>query len=482
MDIGLYRSEKIEYCDEPPFHPSTHYPEYPFPEICPSLNSTYDGIRQLFFSMDLDKKNFNTSLWNPLGTFIQPGNTVLIKPNLVYEGHRKEDLTVLITHPSIVRAVLDYVSIALNHEGSVTIGDAPIQSTDFTRVISDSGLIKIIDYYALHSNVRVSLVDFRNSQGKVNTFGGLDRKSLPGDPLGYSSIDLSFSSEHCEMNKSWGNYRVTNYAPDVMVKHHNIHKNEYLIANSVLQADVILNLPKLKTHRKAGMTCALKNLVGINGSKDWLPHHRIGSIAEGGDEYLYKSIRKKILTLINEKKDVSENLPLLSLLAIIQKIILKTVKIVPFKDDFFEGSWYGNDTIPRTIVDLNKILFYSDKKGQMQKSIQRKIFSVVDAVIAGEKEGPLHPDWKRCNMLLAGDNPVAIDLVSSQIMGFDYMKIPTLHRAVSCKDYPLFSGDIENIILKSENPDRFSDIIKKFNQKFRPSDGWRGHIEKDGLS
>ena len=32
------------------------------------------------------------------------------------------------------------------------------------------------------------------------------------------------------------------------------------------------SLPKLKTHKKAGITCALKNLIGINGNKEYLPH------------------------------------------------------------------------------------------------------------------------------------------------------------------------------------------------------------------
>jgi len=32
----------------------------------------------------------------------------------------------------------------------------------------------------------------------------------------------------------------------------------------------------LKLHRKAGITCALKNLIGINGNKEYLPHHRLG--------------------------------------------------------------------------------------------------------------------------------------------------------------------------------------------------------------
>jgi uncharacterized protein (DUF362 family) len=479
MNIGLYSSERLDYFYEPPFHPSSFYPEYPFTKISSSKNTVYDGIRKIFYYLELDKKNFDTPLWNPLGEIIQPGNSVVIKPNLVYGGQNKEDLILLITHPSIIRAVLDFVYIALKNEGTITIGDAPIQSTNFKKIITTSGLNKIIEYYSLKSDIKVSLIDFRNTCGKINNYGGFDRKSLDGDPLGYSSIDLGRSSEHFDAKKDYKKYRVTNYAPEFMLKHHNNNKHEYLISNSILNADVIINLPKLKTHRKAGMTCALKNLVGINGSKDWLPHHRIGSISEGGDEYLHTSIRKRILTLTAEKKDVSNNVFFLSLLTAIQKFVQTTVLVIPFKDNYFEGSWYGNDTIPRTIIDLNKILLYSDKTGKMQNSVQRKIFSIVDAVVAGEKEGPLHPDTKRCNILIAGDNSVAIDLVSSQIMGFDYLKIPTLKRALFCKDYPIFNEKVENLILKSDTIQNFTEISKKYNQKFRPPDGWKDHIEKD---
>src|SRR5690606_2650770 len=48
---------------------------------------------------------------------------------------------------------------------------------------------------------------------------------------------------------------------------------------------LVINLPKLKTHKKTGVTLSLKNLVGINGDKNWLPHHSLGSVGEGGDEF-----------------------------------------------------------------------------------------------------------------------------------------------------------------------------------------------------
>ena len=52
-----------------------------------------------------------------------------------------------------------------------------------------------------------------------------------------------------------------------------------------MEADVFINIPKLKTHKKVGLTCALKNLVGINANKNWLPHHTEGTTDRGGDQF-----------------------------------------------------------------------------------------------------------------------------------------------------------------------------------------------------
>ena len=59
---------------------------------------------------------------------------------------------------------------------------------------------------------------------------------------------------------------------------------------------------------------------------------------------------------------------------------------------FESGNWHGNDTIWRTIVDLNKILFFSKKDGFLSNEIQRKYFAIVDGIIGGEGNGPHFPN------------------------------------------------------------------------------------------
>ena len=68
----------------------------------------------------------------------------------------------------------------------------------------------------------------------------------------------------------------------------------------------IINLAKPKIHRKAGIIGDMKNLVGINGSKDWLPHHKRGSKFDGGDEYLSHNLFKEINVLLQERIDLKD--------------------------------------------------------------------------------------------------------------------------------------------------------------------------------
>lgn len=478
MKVAIIKNNKLDYNRNAPFNPSKSYSEYPFKSVGQN-NRVYDSIRNIFFMLGMDKENYNKESWNPLGEIIKPGDNVLIKPNLVRHYNLAGGTDELLTHGSIIRVILDYVYIALKEKGTITIGDAPLQSADFGEVIKIVGIDRIIDFYNKSAKLKINLIDFRIESGYKERFGIFKREKLKGDPLGYTAIDLKDDSELFEIIDDYKKFRVTNYDKDEMLRHHNKNTNEYLIPNSVLNADVIINLPKLKSHRKAGMTCALKNLVGINGSKDWLPHHRFGSIEEGGDEYLHKSIRKRLLTRLNEKMDVTTNKYYSNLVRTLHLSIKATKLILPYKDLYFEGSWYGNDTIPRTITDLNKILFYADKVGILRDKAQRKMLIIVDGIIAGEKEGPLEPSPHECGLLVAGCNPVAVDLVCSRIMGFDYVRIPTFKYAFDAKKYKIFNGKIDEIKIVSDKCKNFNEVYDAFNCDFIPSDGWKGHIEQE---
>ncbi len=474
--VALIKNKGLAYCEDAPFHPSINYPEYVFNKLS-SHNTVYDSIRNLFALLDMDGEHFNTPEWNPFKDIIAPGNTVLIKPNFVKHGNPGVDFNSLVTHGSIIRAVVDYVYLGLRGSGKIIIGDAPIQSADFPQIIERSGIDRIVLFYAEQKNFEIEVMDFRLETGVRNAQGIIERNKQAGDRYGYAEIDLAQDSMLHEIDENFERFRVTDYDPKKMVHYHQRDKHSYLIAGSMLMADVIVNVPKLKTHRKAGMTCSLKNIIGINVTKDSLPHHRYGAKQEGGDEYLHKSLRKKIITRVYEKLERTPKAYFKSICTLIHRIIRCTEFIVPYKDAYFEGSWYGNDTLPRTIADLNRILLYANKTGAMTDTVQRKLFILVDAIIAGEHEGPLYPTSKPCGALVAGYDPVAVDLVCSRIMGFDYEKIPQFKYVMADHKYPVSRATVHNIELRSMESVQGNNFNSLFSEQFMPAKGWKGHIE-----
>lgn len=278
----------------------------------------------------------------------------------------------------------------------------------------------------------------------------------------------------------YDNMRITNYDPAYLKQHHNADKHEYFINSDVLNADVVINMPKPKTHRKAGVTISMKNLVGINCRKEYLPHHTNGSKEEGGDEYLHRSYLKKSMDILNDKRNylaqTKKAYKRAWILNKVQRIIWEIIQHGK-GDPFYEGSWYGNDTISRTIVDLNKILFYADKNGIMQKKKQRKFLIVADMIISGEKEGPVAPSPKEAGVIAMGDDPVCFDEVILGLMGAKAEYISTVKHGRNVRgDFRLTEEEAEAFIVSNYekwNGKRISQIDKKELLFFIPTEGWK---------
>ena len=455
-----------------PFHPSTRFPEYDGP-VGVEQNDVYTAVRQLFADLGLDAQRFGTRDWNPLGEIIRTGDKVMIKPNIVlHTNYSGGSIEAVITHGSVIRAVADYALKALQWTGALVIGDAPVQHCDFERANQLSGLDEVVAYLR---TVRpdVDLRDLRLVSSSGSRLGV--RQTVDGDPSGYSYIDLGRQSQH-HGTADFRKLRVTNYDPSFMMRHHNATKHEYIVSNSIIDSDVVISISKLKTHRKAGVSVTLKNLVGINGHKDCLPHHKTGSHFEGGDEYLEKNHLKRLVTRIQEIEDVqTSSLP--RLLAKIPKRLLLEITRRMAADKHFEGSWWGNDTIWRTVIDLNRILYYwSQSEGALASEPQRRFLSVVDGVIAGEREGPLHPSVKAAGLLLAGINPAAVDATAVRLMDFDWRCVKVVRGAM--REFADFGAEeIEAVSSDRGLAGRLLSDDERRYLSFVPPDGWRGHIE-----
>ena len=210
--------------------------------------------------LGLDKERAGTSMWNPLGELIRPGDAVVVKPNWVlHENRGSGSLNSLVTHPSIVRALLDFVYIALGREGTVVVGDAPLQSCDIDLLWESQDWLTIPRFYEAHSKLNVVLEDWRlelyHRDGTL-TF----RKELRPSDDRFLVVNLGEDSLLEPVAHDYENFRVTNYDPAALQQHHRPGRHEYCVSRRILEADVILNVAKLKSHRKAGMTGCLKKL------------------------------------------------------------------------------------------------------------------------------------------------------------------------------------------------------------------------------
>jgi uncharacterized protein (DUF362 family)/Pyruvate/2-oxoacid:ferredoxin oxidoreductase delta subunit len=153
----------------------------------------------------------------PLGgmaAFVRPGQQVLLKPNMLAGKAPKKAVT---THPELVRAVILAVQRA---GGSVSVGDSPGVGQP-RQVAKKCGILEVIEATGAR------FAPFADSV-KVRPAGGT------------------------------------------------FHELE--IARDILDADLIINLPKLKTHQMMGLTCAVKNLFGaVVGMRKPRLHLQAGS-------------------------------------------------------------------------------------------------------------------------------------------------------------------------------------------------------------
>ena len=97
----------------------------------------------------------------------------------------------------------------------------------------------------------------------------------------------------------------------------------------------------------------------------------------------------------------------------------------------YQRHW-THSVIHETLVDLLRI----------QKEIHPGIFAVTDGTFAGDGPGPRAMRWHSKNVILASADQVAIDAVSSKLMGFDPMSIPFIRIA---DEHGLGHGRVDEI-------------------------------------
>ncbi|MBF0345332.1 MAG: DUF362 domain-containing protein [Nitrospirae bacterium] len=173
---------------------------------------------------------------------ITSGKVVLIKPNLLRASPVEQAIT---THPLIIRFVAEYV---LEKGARPLVMDSPAIGK-FSKIVKDTGLVDAL------KGLDITLEEFTASV-RIDSHGS----AKDVDDLQFKETEL---------------------------------------AQEALQADCIINLPKLKTHTQMGLTLAVKNLFGcVVGLRKPEWHLKIGENRDKFAELLI-SIYRRLRPTIN---------------------------------------------------------------------------------------------------------------------------------------------------------------------------------------
>ena len=407
-----------------------------------------------------------------LSPVIQPGMSVLIKPNWVVDrnfGGGGRDC--LITHEAFILTVLE--EVAKTRPGRVVLGDAPIQDTVFENLFSKE-FREGAESLAKAHNIRLDIMDFRRTKlvngsiwnGAKNNIKSLDQ---------YILFDLGKDSLLEPISGSDPRFRITKYNPDDLATRHKQGRHQYLLCREAFEADITLSLPKLKTHMKVGLTAALKNLVGLNGNKEYLPHHRVGGAEEGGDCYPGKHFGKRIAERCLDAANRRIGKTSFGRWRRFADFVLNKTTVP--SDRNLEGGWHGNDTCWRMVLDLNRILLYGRSDGTMSDVPQRKLLSLTDAIICGEGEGPLSPQPVRVGAVTFSESAAAADVIHAALFRFDPMKIRLIKNAIDQFRWPLLEADSSVEAWYQGNAAKWEDIVEELGVPVQAPSGWRGHVE-----
>ena len=146
-----------------------------------------------------------------LSTLIKPEDTVLIKPNILLAKEPEEAVT---THPAVIEAIIKLVK---GLGAFPIVGDSPGgPAGDLENYWKTTGILDVCNA------LNVEIVNFEAS--------GVYKKSLNG--------------------------------------------NHYYIAKPVLDADFVINVPKIKTHGLTVFTCAIKNMYGVIPGLKKIGYHK----------------------------------------------------------------------------------------------------------------------------------------------------------------------------------------------------------------
>lgn len=481
MKVSISHASGIVYPPSEDHSPDHPFPEYPFPaDSLSRSNPVYALVRRCLYDYRCDGERFDTPRWNPLGGWIKKGDRVFVLPNFVI--HRRpwetaERFQAKCTHSSVIRAVVDYAAIATGDPGLVSFGNAPLQSCDYARVSVETGASSVAKFYKDLTGTDIGPRDLRLLRSRWTNFGALITVEKEGDE---NAVQFDLGEDSCleDLYRKSADIsvRVGDYPPDETMSYHGPGKHIYVLNRKLLEADVIISVPKLKTHQKVGITCALKGTVGTIGRKECLAHHRKGSPREGGDEYPVQTRWRDLSSDMSDRACVLGTDVRSNLYRVGSKVLSRLLRIG--SKGITCGAWHGNDTAWRMVLDIARILRYGRIDGTLGESPLRKHLALVDGIVAGESEGPMTPVPRRTGVVIFGPDICAVDAACAYVMGFDPRKIQLVNNSHGFRRHPLSDGTLGELELSMNGrPAEVHEILRAFAPSFDPPKGWVGEIE-----
>jgi len=387
---------------------------------------------------------------------------ILIKPNWVKHPVKETDKLCLTTHPNFILAALELI---LEHKPKrIIIGDAPIQGCQWEKMLPEYFFQKVNEYSKIYS-VPIIIKDFRRTT-LDKTRNTVIRNKVPLDE--YIIFDLGSNSWLEPISSEKPIFRVTDYNHQRLAQTHKVGVHKYCITKELFYADVVISLPKIKTHQKVGITCALKNVVGLNGDKDFLPHHRVGGTGFGGDCYPGKNYIRRFSEYLKDKANKNIGTSKYYFWNFASKIAWSLNRRSKFHS--LAAGWYGNDTAWRMVADLNTITQYGNADGSISMIPQREIYSLCDGIIGGQGDGPLEPEPLPLGVVSFSNNSALNDAAMANLMGFDMNKIPLARECLK-------KTDLSRAIIKINNEYLELQYILNHRIKTTPPPGWIGFVE-----
>ena len=405
---------------------------------------------------------------------------IVVKPNWIQQSHEydPEIWEPVITHPDLLLAILECLAERVAGEATICVCDGPHTYADFSAILARGRFGERFAALAKkHPRINFELLDLRREVWDRKEEVVVARRPNPDDPRGYVKVNLAEDSLFYG-HSGEGRYYGADYDSTAVNSHHYGNLHEYLIAGTPMACDLFVNVPKMKTHKKTGITCCLKNLVGINGDKNWLPHHTEGSPACQGDEFPQSSAKTWFEARAKQMgRKTALNIPLVGTW-VYRKMRNAGKQVLGDSETVIRnGNWYGNDTCWRMVLDLNRALLYANPDGTWRDRFHPKAYlAIVDGIVGGEGNGPLCPDPVASNVLVSGTNPAEVDAVVARLMGFDPRKVPIIANAFEPHRWPIASAAMDQIMVYDERVGgeiSLSEVAPAVDGGFVPHFGWK---------